>query len=149
MFFSVTWSNVAKENPEKEKLHFGSTHFLDVFLMIIFYRDSSPSAGRPNMLASLLIGPAFSQQFHGVFPEKLGGGLKHVLEFSPRTLGKIPILSNLFQMGGPTTNQKRRYEDFFQQTCASYHDGLVSHHQGRVQSPDFFRMFEWQKITLP
>ena len=41
----------------------------------------------------------------------LAGGFKHFLEFSPRKLGKIPILTHIFQMGGPTTNQ--RLDDIF------------------------------------
>ncbi len=43
---------------------------------------------------------------HGkYFPmSKLGGGFKYCL-FSPRKFGKIPILTNIFQMGGSTTNQ--------------------------------------------
>ena len=45
---------------------------------------------------------------HGkYFPmSKLGGGFKYCL-FSPRKFGKIPILTNIFQMGGSTTNQKK------------------------------------------
>ena len=34
---------------------------------------------------------------------KLGGGFKHFL-FSSLFLGKIPFLTNIFQLGGSTTN---------------------------------------------
>ena len=40
----------------------------------------------------------------------LAGGFKHFL-FSPRKLGKISILTHIFQMGGPTANQ--RLDDIF------------------------------------
>lgn len=62
---------------------------------------------------------------------------------------KISIFQAIPRVKRKSNDPKNRfYQDVFQKH-ASYHYGVASHHQCRVQDPDQFRMFEWQNISLP
>ena len=75
-------------------------YFLGGYFGILYARHASDCKGANVMVFPRISGLVSCRGFFGVALKNpcLGGGFKHFL-FSPRNLGKITILTNIFQRG--------------------------------------------------
>ena len=80
---------LCKEKPTSKiagyKVQYLHFRYLKFLVMYVFCRPCRPKAFKKTSLP-------------GIVDDKLGGGFKHFL-FLPLYLGKIPIFTNIFQMG--------------------------------------------------